>query len=50
MPERVPAARGQNGLAARAGAVESLVDELSDEERLELRRLLEEALSSGGGA
>jgi hypothetical protein len=38
------------GLTARAGAVESLVDELSDEERLELRRLLEEALSSGGGA
>jgi hypothetical protein len=37
------------GLAARAGAVESLVDELSDEERLELRRLLEEELSSGGG-
>jgi hypothetical protein len=37
------------GLAARAGAVESLLDELSDEERLELRRLLEEELSSGGG-
>jgi hypothetical protein len=38
------------GLTAREGAVEALVQELSDDERTELRRLLEEELSSRSGA